>query len=60
MIKKLLKPTLTLLGRWEHRLTPSQIERKFILNNLDHCGDKICGNMQYYKNKKDKDTRKVS
>ena len=38
------------LGRWEHRLNRQQQEIKFILNNSDHCGDKICGDPRVVKN----------
>ena len=37
--KKLPTP----LGRWEHRITDKKKEIKAILTNIDHCGDKICG-----------------
>lgn len=36
--------SITLLGRWEHRLNDNQKKIKFIYNNSDHCGDVICGN----------------
>ena len=41
---------ISLLGRWEHRLTDKQKELKLTYNNLDHCGDKICGDLLKYKN----------
>ncbi len=41
---------MSLLGRWEHRLTDKQKELKLTYNNLDHCGDKICGDLLKYKN----------
>ena len=43
MLKQLLYRPLILLGRWEHRMSDKQKEIKFILTNLDHCGDSICG-----------------
>ena len=36
--------SVTLLGRWEHRLNDNQKKIKFVYNNSDHCGDVICGN----------------
>lgn len=64
MFRNLFNHNKVILGRWEHRLKPSQIERKFLFNNLDHCGDKICGELKYYKskiikNKKDMKIRKM-
>ena len=41
---------ISLLGRWEHRLTDKQKELKLRYNNLDHFGDKICGDLLKYKN----------
>ena len=32
------------LGRWDYRTSERQEEIKIILNNIDHCGDHICGN----------------
>ena len=44
MLKRILTENKTLLlGRWEHRITDKQKEIKFVLTNLDHCGDSICG-----------------
>lgn len=54
MLKRLFtKESVTLLGRWEHRLPEEQKNIKFLYNNLDHCGDKICGDMSKYKNNKE-------
>ena len=49
----------TLLGRWEHRLSEKQKNIKFVLNNLDHCGDKICGDMVFYKERKKKEVDEI-
>ena len=35
--------TKTLLGRWDPRLSKEKKEINFVLTNLDHCGDSICG-----------------
>ena len=35
--------SLTMLGRWEHRINKNHEEIKFVQANSDHCGDKICG-----------------
>lgn len=44
MLKRILTENKTLLlGRWEHRISDKQKEIKFVLTNLDHCGDSICG-----------------
>ena len=57
--KKLPTP----LGRWEHRITDKEKEIKAILTNIDHCGDKICGQPSLLKkiiNKKNKFVNKKS
>lgn len=33
----------SLLGRWNNNVTSKQKEINFVLSNLDHCGDYICG-----------------
>lgn len=48
-----VKPVV-MLGRWEHRLNDKQKEIKFLYNNLDHCGDTICGDMRFYNKNKPK------
>tara|TARA_B100000927_G_C16150333_1_gene343070 strand:- start:89 stop:325 length:237 start_codon:yes stop_codon:yes gene_type:complete len=37
------KGAKTLLGRWNNNITSKQKEINFMLSNLDHCGDSICG-----------------
>lgn len=56
MLKNLFnKGSVSLLGRWEHRLTDNQKILKLTYNNLDHCGDKICGDVSKYKTTKEKE-----
>ena len=43
------KENMIKLGRWDYRISKRQEEIKSILNNIDHCGDHICGNP--YQNK---------
>lgn len=43
MFRRFISSPLVLLGRWEHRMSEKQKEIKFILTNLDHCGDMLCG-----------------
>tara|TARA_Y100001958_G_C21173539_1_gene504821 strand:+ start:373 stop:762 length:390 start_codon:yes stop_codon:yes gene_type:complete len=38
------KENMIKLGRWDYRISKRQEEIKSILNNIDHCGDHICGN----------------
>ena len=46
MIKHFFTKTKNIikLGRWEHRLDEKKKIIKATLANIDHCGDKICGN----------------
>lgn len=43
------KPTP--LGRWEHRISDKKKEIKSLQSNMDHCGDKICGQPHMFKSK---------
>ena len=52
MIKRLFTKykNIIKLGRWEHREDNKKKMIKATLANIDHCGDKICGDPK--KNKK--------
>lgn len=43
-LKKFTKPSnITHLGRWEHRVSDNIKFVRATYANIDHCGDKICG-----------------
>ena len=51
MLKRIFTSnTKTLLGRRDTRLSTEEKEINFVLTNLDHCGDSICGQPKPIKN----------
>lgn len=53
MLKKLFSNnTKILLGRWDHRVSERQKNLKFDYSNLDHCGDRVCGDLSHIKKQK--------
>ena len=50
-LKELFRTVPNNLGRWETRTTDHQKYIKFLWSNHDHCGDHICKDPKYLKEK---------